>query len=120
MAHITDCCIVACIDFRFQKYIKDWIEKNLPGKTYDYIGFAGATKDWETIKNQIDISKRLHQIKQLILIHHEECGAYGDESTPKSHAQDLRKARGKILASYPDIKVDLYYLHLDGTFEPVS
>ena len=120
MSHIADTCIVACIDFRFQKYIKDWIEKNLSGKTYDYIGFAGSTKDWQTIKNQIDISKKLHQIKQVILIHHEECGAYGQESTQERHATDLKTAKENILATYPDLKVDLYYLHLDGMFEPIS
>jgi len=119
MTHIADACIVACIDFRFQKYIKDWIAKNLNGKTYDYVGLAGSTKDWPVIKKQIDISKKLHQIKQVILIHHEECGAYGTESTPQRHSQDLKKAKEKILAKYPDLQVDLYYLHLDGTFEVI-
>lgn len=120
MSHTCDAIIVACIDFRFQKYIREWTDKNLAGKTFDYVGFAGSTKDLETILKQIDISVRLHSIKQAVLIHHEECGAYGAESTPERHAEDLKKAKAEILRLYPSLEVSTYYLHLDGTFETVS
>jgi carbonic anhydrase len=120
MSHIADVVVVACIDFRFQKFVRDWTDKNLAGKTFDFVGWAGATKNLVAVLGQIDISVRLHQIKQAVLIHHEECGAYGAESTPERHAQDLKKAQSEILAKYPALKVDLYYLHLDGTFEAIS
>jgi len=117
--HTCDALIVACIDFRFQKYIKNWIEKNLQNKTYDYVGFAGSTKDLKIIMNQLDISVRLHQIKEVVLIHHEECGAYGVESIHDRHAKDLNIAKKTILEKYPHLKVNLYYLHLDGEFERI-
>ena len=117
--HVCDAFFVACIDFRFQKYIHKWLERNMAGKTYDYVGFAGSTKDLKTIMKQLDISVRLHHIKQVILVHHEDCDAYGKESTPARHSQDLQKAKSKITASYSDLKVDLYYLHLDGEFEKI-
>lgn len=120
MSHVADAIVIACIDFRFQQYLRDWTDQNLPGKTFDFIGFAGATKDLETVMEQIDISVRLHHIKQAVLIHHEECGAYGAESTPERHAADLKKAREEIIKKYPDLQVDLFYLHLNGEFEPVS
>ena len=120
MAHTCDAVIVACIDFRFQKYIREWVDSNLTGKTYDYVGFAGSTKDLGTILKQIDISVRLHSIKQAILIHHEECGAYGVESTPERHRGDLKKAKDEILKLYPALQIATYYFHLDGTFEVVS
>lgn len=118
--HSCDALIVFCIDFRFQKFLRAWTEENLKNQTFDLVGFAGSTKSLDVILGQIDISVRLHQIKNLILIHHEECGAYGLESTPENHARDLQKARKVVLAKYPDLKVDLYYLHLDGTFEKIS
>ena len=118
--HICDAFIVACIDFRFQKYLKKWLEKNLQNKTYDYVGFAGATKDLETIKKQLDISVRLHHIKEVVLIHHEDCGAYGVESTHDRHATDLNKAKKTILEKYPNLKTNLFYLHLDGGFEEIK
>jgi len=120
MAHTCDALIVSCIDFRFQKHIQEWLGNNLKDKTYDYVGFAGSTKNLDTILGQLDISVRLHSIKQVVLMHHEECGAYGAESTPERHTQDLKKAQQVILEKYPQLSVDLYYLHLDGKFEKVS
>lgn len=118
--HICDAFIVACIDFRFQKYLKKWLEKNMVNKTYDYVGFAGATKDLETIKKQLDISVRLHHIKEVVLIHHEDCGAYGVESTHDRHVTDLNKAKKTILEKYPNLKINLFYLQFDGEFEEIK
>lgn len=115
-----DAFVVSCIDFRFQKYLRKWLEENMADKTYDYVGFAGATKDLETIKKQLDISVRLHHVKQVVLIHHEDCGAYGVESNHDRHAADLKKAKKTILEKYPNLKVDLFYLHIDGEFEEIN
>lgn len=118
--HICDALVVCCIDWRFQKYLRQFTDEKMPGKTFDLVGLAGATKNLETIMSQVDISVRLHQIKEIILIHHEDCGAYGTESTLENHARDSRKAREVILARYPDLSVQLYYLHLDGRFELIN
>lgn len=118
--HTCDALIVCCIDFRFQKYIQNWLAKNLKNKTYDLVGFAGSTKNLPTIMKQVKISKSLHHINQVVLIHHEECGAYGADSTPQRHAEDLNKAKKRILRLYPDLQVSLYYFHLDGEFESVQ
>jgi len=117
--HTCDAFVVSCIDFRFQKYIKNWLEKNFKNKTYDYVGFAGSTKNLEIIMGQLDISVRLHCIKEVVLIHHEECGAYGAESTHDRHVTDLNKAKSIILEKYPNLSVSLYYLHLDGEFKKI-
>lgn len=118
--HTCDAFVVACIDFRFQKYIKDWLAINFQNKTYDYVGFAGSTKNLETIMGQLEISVRLHQVKEVVLVNHEECGAYGTESTHDRHALDLKKAKQKISTKYPNISVSLFYLHLDGEFEEIK
>ena len=118
--HVCDALVISCIDFRFQKYLHKWLDKNMDEKTYDYVGFAGSTKDLLTVMKQLDISVRLHHISQVILIHHEDCGAYGKESTKEKHTADLIKAKNTIIALYPDLKVDLLYLHLDGKFEKIN
>src|SRR5438270_345336 len=99
--HTCDAIIVSCIDFRFQKYIHTWLDENFANKTYDYVGFAGASKDLDTVLKQIAISVRLHAINQVILIHHEDCGAYGAEGNPERHAHDLRSAKQEITKLYP-------------------
>lgn len=120
MLHIADAIIIACIDFRFQKYLRAFEDEYLNNKTYDFVGFAGASKNLDLILGQIDISVRLHQIKQIVLIHHEECGAYGVESTFERHAADLKKAKEVILAKYPNLQVDLFYMKLDGEIEKIG
>lgn len=120
MKHTADAFIASCIDFRFQKYIRDWLDKNYTNKTFDYVGFAGCVKDLETILKQLHISVKLHDIKEVVLMNHEQCGAYGEESTPENHARDLKEAKKAILALYPDLSVTLFYLHLDGKFEEIG
>ena len=120
MDHTCDALVVGCIDFRFIQYIQDFLDTELAGKTFDVVGYPGATKDWDAVVRAIEVSERLHHPRQLLLINHEDCGAYGVEGTPWRHEADLHKARKAVLSKYPDVQVDLYYLHLDGTFEPVA
>ena len=119
MSHHCQAVIVCCIDFRFQKYIRKWIDENLKDETYDLIGFAGSTKDLDTILKQIDISVSLHHISQVVLMHHEECGAYGAESTLEKHSEDLLKARSAVHSRYPNLDISLYYITLSGEFTPI-
>lgn len=118
--HTCDALVVSCIDFRFRKYIREWTDQNLAGQEFDRVAFAGSSKDLDVIMKQLDISVKLHHIKKVIIIHHEECGAYGAESTPEKHAADLKKAKKLILSKYPKLAVELYYLHLVGKFEKVE
>jgi hypothetical protein len=110
-----DALIVRCIDFRFIQYIRDFTDIQLAGKTYDIVGYAGATKEWDIVMKEVDISKGLHKFKHLVLINHEDCGAYGDEGTPERHASDLHKAKDIVLTKYPHLQVDLI-ISTDGTF----
>lgn len=119
MAHTCDALVVSCIDFRFQKYIRKWLDENFGDKTFDYVGYAGGSKDMDAIMKQLDISVKLHDIKQVVLMHHENCGAYGLESTPEKHAADLLKAKKMIQEKYPHLKIDLFYILLDGKFNEV-
>lgn len=115
--HNCEAVIVTCIDFRFQAFINSWISDNFGTKSYDRVSWAGGVKDQEGILKQIEISHRLHHIKKVVLINHEDCGAYGEEGTSEKHAADLKETQQKIKNQFPDIEIDLYYLHLDQTFE---
>lgn len=119
MDHSCEAVIVTCIDFRFQELINNWISGNFSPKTFDRVAIAGGVFDLDYVLKQVEISKRLHQIKKVILINHEDCGAYGETGTPGKHAEDLKNATDQIKQRYPDLAVETYYLHLDGIFEPV-
>lgn len=107
--------IVTCIDFRLQKAINNWISQHFAPKTFDRVALAGGVKNLETILGQIEIAVRLHHVKKVILINHEDCRAYGEAETPEKHAEDLKAAKAKIKEVYPTLEVETYYLHLDGT-----
>lgn len=119
-SHHAETIIVTCIDFRLQEAINNWISQNFAPKTFDRVAFAGGVKNLDIILGQIDIAVRLHHIKKVIFINHEDCGAYGEEGTPEKHTEDLSIAKSKVKELYPDLVVKTYYLHLDGTFEPIA
>ncbi len=118
--HSCEAIVVTCIDFRLQQYINKWIDENFPPFSFDRVAFAGGVKNLDTILEQIGISKKLHDIKKVVLINHEDCGAYGSEGTPEKHTEDLKNAAIKVKEQIPGIEVETYYLHLDGKFEKVA
>lgn len=117
--HECEAIVVTCIDFRLQSYIDKWIQEHLNPGSFDRVAWAGGIKNLDAVMGQIDISRSLHHIKKVILINHEDCGAYGQESTLEKHSEDLKTARIRINELYPDLIVKTYCLHLDGKFEPV-
>ncbi len=119
MDHKADAIVITCIDFRFQEYINNWLNKNFKPKTYDRGAFAGAAKSLDTILTQIELAYRLHHVKKAIIINHEDCGAYGKEETVDHHIRDLRQVKKHILEKFPNLEVETYYLHLDGAFESI-
>lgn len=119
MNHQAEAIIITCIDFRLQETINNWISQNFSPKTFDRVALAGGVKNLDIILNQIEIAHRLHHIKKVVLINHEDCGAYRESGTPEKHAEDLKTAKQKIQSLFPELKVETYYLKLDGTFQPV-
>lgn len=118
--HITDAVIVHCIDFRFQKYLDAWLGENYARCKYDRVSLAGGVFDYDYVLKQIKISEALHDINQIVLVNHENCGAYGAEGTYARHKADLEEAKRKLDILFPKLDVEIYYLHLDGEFEEFS
>ena len=119
MATRCDALVVTCIDFRIQKSIYDWLTARVGYNNYDRVSMAGGVSDLPAILKHAEISDRLHQIKRVLLVNHEDCGAYGEAGTPGRHAADLRAAAQKLQEQFPHLKVEAYYLHLSGIFEQV-
>lgn len=120
MPHIAKEIVIHCIDFRFQKFIDEWLKKNMADYKFDRVGLAGGVFDFYTILKQVEISNRLHLIKKVVLINHEDCGAYGKEGNLPRHKHDLVEAERKIEAIMPHLDVETYYLTLKGKFKEVS
>jgi len=115
--HSCRSAIITCIDFRFQKFITGFTAKLTGG--FDRIAIAGGVKNLPFILGQIELSSQLHHIKEVYLINHEDCGAYGSAGTLQKHKQDLKTAQQNINKRLPDLKITLFYLKLDGEFVKV-
>lgn len=111
--------MVTCIDHRIQHHLEDWLRNNIGQKNYDRVALAGGVFDFYSVLRQIEISDRLHEIKKVIFVNHEDCGAYGQEGTKERHIQDLREAKRKLEVLFPHLQAETYYAHLDGTMETV-
>lgn len=112
--------VVHCIDFRLQVFLNKWLESNLPAHSYDRVAIAGGVNDIFYVIGQVDVAARLHSVEKVILINHEDCGAYGKAGNYERHKADLEEAERKIEALFPNLDVETYYLHLDGEFEEMS
>ena len=117
-AHTCEAVVVHCIDFRLQHYLNEWLAKRFGIKNYDRISWAGGVWDFSTVQNQIKTSHRLHNVKKVILINHEDCGAYGAAGTKERHISDLAYAEHAIRSL--NLEVEKYYLHLNGEFERIK
>jgi hypothetical protein len=109
------------MDFRIQHPVAKWLKaKGLQGN-YDYIALPGASRNFLPggKLSLVEDSIRLHQIKEVYIIHHEDCGAYGLGELPvaeqlKRQYQDMQEAAQILKKRYPHLKVYLAFLYLDG------
>lgn len=125
MTHRCSTLLISCIDFRFQQAIDKWIRDQGLENEIDRVSIAGAAKslarpshprDREFILEQIEISLKLHKIKKVILLHHEDCGAYGgsapfsssDDET-QCHGQSMTAAKRLIQSRFPSLDIDMGY-----------
>jgi len=118
--HTCEAVVVHCIDFRLQQYLNNWLTARFGMQNYDRISWAGGAKDFVYIQGQIDIAHRLHHVKKVIFINHEDCGAYGGAGTKERHINDLTYAERMTKVQYIDVEVEKYYLHLNGEFEQIE
>lgn len=110
----------ACIDFRFHKLVEVFVENLLEGKSFDLKTGAGTIKainednspvgDW--ILKNIEIAERHHHIKQVLIVMHWDCAAYGGSQAfanpdeEESHyTEEAFKAAAKIREKFGSLQV---------------
>ena len=122
--------VLSCIDPRFQtkvyKYLKN---KKLTGKYSSYtIAGAGVGvthkkfKNWQsTFLENLSTSIKIHKIKKLIVINHEDCGAakiinngkkFNRIIENKIHKNSFKKIKSIIKKKFPNLKINTKILYL--------
>ena len=117
-ANTCEAVVVHCYDFRLQHFLNEWLTKRLGRNNYDRISLPGGVREFAYVQIQIQLSHRIHSVKKVILINHEDCAAYGQLGTKERHISDLTYAEHAIQSLRVD--VEKYYLHLNGEFERIA
>lgn len=121
--HWCSTMVINCSDFRFAKAAQELINEKLGFKgDYDYFSIPGSIRNMlnkETRKLVMDtfgISVRLHHVKRIVIVAHEDCIGYGGEEAFSSHEEeykkitkDLKKARKLMRFRFRDLDVYLFY-----------
>jgi carbonic anhydrase len=114
--HTCQAVIIHCMDFRLTEFVNNWAANTIPGG-FDRVAIAGGAKNLPFVLDQVTLSSNLHGIREVYLINHEDCGAYGPTQTFAKHKNDLLTAKKVIQAKLPHLTVITLYLKMDGTYE---
>jgi carbonic anhydrase len=128
--HSCPAVVVHCMDWRFRIFLNHWLEERFP-EGWDTIALAGAVKpliEDGAIDNmelkQLQLADKLHAPGKIVLIQHEDCGAYGGSvafSGPEAEREYQRgqlKIAVELLQEYfPAARIETHFIHLDGTIE---
>lgn len=126
MPHTCRALVIHCLDFRFIQAIQNHLkEQGLLGNA-DLVCAAGSAKNLldptsqPFLLRQIELSKKLHGIKEVHLINHLDCGAYGGAAAfPEAaaelaaHAKDLQAATERIQQQHPELNVISWIAHIE-------
>ena len=134
--HKASTLLISCIDFRLRDEVEQLMEKIGLEDNYDEVVLPGASVsvagekyvDWAKAADEvIKVSKDLHKIKQIIILDHKDCGAFklafgkdkmaNPENEKNAHKDQMGKAIAKIKKEYPELKIYVYIMALDGTVE---
>ncbi len=99
--------------------LKNWDLRTQQGAAKDLLpSVSGQHK--QSLLDAIGISVKLHGVKTVFLMNHEDCGAYGGSKAfgnarteAEKQAADLRAATETIRTAYPSVAVWPYYVRID-------
>lgn len=116
--------LFACLDWRLHLELEDHLKKKY--KDFDLCVVAGSLKGLiekstrDYFLKQIEISKKLHNSKVIILTMHRDCGAYGGSASFKNpkdeflhHQKILSEAEKIVSKKFPKSKIIKYFIDLD-------
>ncbi len=131
IGHNAKALVLSCIDFRFLEKEHSFLLGQSLENQYDLTALAGASLALESSINspntdafwhQLDLSYRLHHIEKVIILDHQECGAFTQEIDSRLsqdlereeqvHINYLNQASLAIQLRYPKLKVELYFVTL--------
>lgn len=128
--HHCDVCLLTCMDFRMWERVARLVRTECGVDCCDLVAAPGAAKKIleeatrEDILGSFSIAANLHGVKTIVLVNHEDCGAYGGskkfsdrDSERHFHEEALRESARIVEERLPNVSVKLFYAHFtpDGS-----
>tara|TARA_B100000902_G_scaffold148109_1_gene144925 strand:+ start:322 stop:741 length:420 start_codon:yes stop_codon:yes gene_type:complete len=125
--------VLSCIDPRFQSIVHNYLNNRGLKNKYSCFTIAGGgigisekqfSKWHDTFYDNLDVSIKLHNIKKLIVINHQDCGAAKIANNNKEldiiyekkfHIRSFRKLKKKLIKKFPKIKLEFILIYLNKT-----
>ena len=128
--YVADAAVLCCFDQRIRLAVNKFLQRKEILRP-DMIVVAGGAKTLASPRNdferdfileQVRMSIRLHQTKQIFLMSHSDCATYGGsaafggdrEKEANHHRQELQRAAELVKSSFPSLSVKCYFVNFDG------
>ena len=123
--------VLSCMDPRFQPIVYNYLKKRKLNGKYSAFTIAGSTigvtaskfKKWhKSFWDNIDISIKLHKIKKLIVINHQDCGAakmmnskkfFNNIIETEIHKKSFKLIKNKFKKKYPSLVIETILISLN-------
>ncbi len=134
--HKAKACILMCMDFRLQKSTQKWLGENGYLGECDEVIVAGASRDLvkpledfhrQALLRQLDLSVKLHDPDEIVIIDHQDCGGYAQDKTieagldkerdKQEHLKYASEARIMLEKIFPGKTIKVVYAPLEGEVE---
>lgn len=134
--------VLSCIDYRVLEAERYFLSLQNLGNLYDMTALAGSSlalsgvphqADAMAFWDQLDISYRLHHVKKVIILDHQDCAAFAYKINPQlsddpklelqTHQESMSRAYWAIRDKYPDLNIELYFVSLNAdvkSLEPLA
>ncbi|MBI2064797.1 MAG: hypothetical protein HYT62_01945 [Candidatus Yanofskybacteria bacterium] len=122
--------VVRCVDDRFFRVYKNYLKVGGINRLDSKTPAGGAKVFSSPIKKgdrdynirELELSIRLHHVNRVMLFTHHDCGAYGGfaafdndhDKEFKFHSKEHEKAAKYILARFPELIVETYFVDEHG------
>ena len=103
--HKAQALAITCIDFRFCKMIEEDLAKRHLNGNCDRVAWPGTSKDHDNVLQTAKLSLKLHNPDELYIYEHEDCGAYGQDNSEKTHRQNATKLANSLQEIRPTLEV---------------
>ena len=123
--------VLSCMDPRFQPIVNNYLKKRKLNGKYSAFTIAGSAigvtaskfKKWHiSFWDNINISIKLHKIKKLIVINHQDCGAakmmnskkfFNNIIETEIHKKSFMLIKNKFKKKYPSLSIETILISLN-------